>query len=154
MSSKMKIRHVIGLVNCLACLQNFCIVVNRNHRQPLCDPIPKDMVHLMFGTGGYVPFVVSPGADVPLPIDLILGDLKANVPSFINHRQRRDEHFTVVTLPRKDCNAVKSNSVKYGSTNTKIKILIIIIINIDYSYNNYHYYFFNNNIKLNRNSTI
>ena len=66
-SSKMKIRCVIGLVHCLAHLHNFCSDVNRNQRQPLCNPFSKDMVYLMIRTGGYVPLVAS---DVPLPIDM------------------------------------------------------------------------------------
>ena len=57
-------------------------------------------MNMTFNSSGYVPLVNSPDADVPLPVELILGSSSDDVPDIIHRRHRREEQVNVAILSR------------------------------------------------------
>ena len=57
-------------------------------------------MNVAFAPGGYLPLVDTPGSDVPIPTDLVLGESMAGIPSLIRRRNRHVELINAPSLPR------------------------------------------------------
>ena len=57
-------------------------------------------MNMTLNSGGYVPLVATPRADVHIHVELILGSSSDDVPDIICRRLMREEQVNAATLPR------------------------------------------------------
>ena len=95
------ITKVVALVSCLARLHNFCIDAQTESNKRADEMAPEDRSLMVLGSGGYVSMENSDiAADVPIPVDLIIGDSNDDIPDNVARRIYQYERDNVAILPR------------------------------------------------------
>ncbi|KAL7425726.1 hypothetical protein ACHAXH_000202 [Discostella pseudostelligera] len=90
--------RIVGLVNCLAWLHNFCISETErlNKKVNLRQRLPIDVQHMMESSTGYIGLHRTENGEVSIPVDLLNAvEPFVDVPSNLicNHRSQNPCHF-------------------------------------------------------------